>query len=122
MEGGREREMVFGAMRVVPDTQRGGVLLGVDLGLVALGAELGVLGVELGDLVLGEGPDIPNTGEREWLWRKIKIKIDARYALRAPGRCAGCGVSGDGERDGREQMEHLAMAWYSRITAVRAEF
>ena len=88
MERGREREMVFGAMRVVPDTQGGGVLLGVDLGLVALGAELGVLGVdvglvalgaelgvlgvELGDLVLGEGPDIPNTGIRELLWRKNK--------------------------------------------------
>ena len=110
---------MFGARRVVPDTQRGGVLLGVDLGLVALGAELGVLGVELGDLVIGEGPDIPNTGIREWLWRKNKIKIDARYALRAPGRC---GVTGDGKRDAWEEMEHLATAWNSWITAVRADF
>ena len=49
---------------------------------------------------------------------KIKIKIDARYALRAPGRC---GVTGDGKRDGWEEMEHLATAWYSWITAVRAD-
>ena len=113
MERGRDREIVFGARRVVPDTQRGGVPLGVDLGLVALGAELGVLGVELGDLVIGEGPDIPNTWIREWLWRKNKIKIDALYALRgvrAPGRC---GVTGDGKRDAWEEMEHLAMAWNS---------
>ena len=90
MERGRDREIVFGARRVVPDTQRGGVLLGVDLGLVALGAELG-------DIVLGEGaPDIPNTGIREWLWRENKIKIDACYALRAPGSC---GVTGDGNRE-----------------------
>jgi hypothetical protein len=109
MERGRERQMGFVARRAVPDTQRGrrgGVVLGVDLGLVVLGAELGVLGVdlglvalgaELGDIVLGEGaPDIPNTGIREWLWRENKIKIDARYALRAPGRC---GVTGDGNRE-----------------------
>ena len=84
MERGRERQMGFVARRAVPDTQRGGVVLGVDLGLVVLGAELGVLGVdlglvalgaELGDIVLGEGaPDIPNTGYVNGCGVKIKSK------------------------------------------------